>query len=65
MKTTCPKCNSAYEIADEKVEGRTFKVRCHVCEHMVVIQGPPAVRIPRPPLPEADASGESEDLDNN
>lgn len=59
MKTNCPKCNSAYEIADEKVEGRTFKVRCHVCDQMVTIQGPPAPKTPPRPNRELGDAGES------
>lgn len=31
MRISCPSCQSSYKIADEKVQGRTVKVRCRKC----------------------------------
>jgi predicted Zn finger-like uncharacterized protein len=31
MKISCPSCESKYTIADEKVQGRSVKVRCRKC----------------------------------
>ncbi|MCL2823268.1 MAG: zinc-ribbon domain-containing protein [Polyangiaceae bacterium] len=31
MKISCPSCQSSYKIADDKVQGRTVKVRCRKC----------------------------------
>jgi len=35
MKISCPSCQSSYKIADEKVQGRTVKVRCRKCGLMI------------------------------
>jgi predicted Zn finger-like uncharacterized protein len=31
MKITCPSCSAKYTIADEKVRGRTVKIKCKKC----------------------------------
>ncbi|MCU0690731.1 MAG: zinc-ribbon domain-containing protein [Polyangiaceae bacterium] len=35
MRISCPSCQSSYKIADEKVKGRTVKVRCRKCGMMI------------------------------
>src|SRR5690242_19016850 len=37
---TCNKCQRRYSIADEKVRGRTVKIRCKNCRNVVSVQGP-------------------------
>ena len=39
MKFSCPKCSSKYQIADEKVIGRTLKMKCRKCGTHIPIQG--------------------------
>jgi predicted Zn finger-like uncharacterized protein len=39
MKITCDNCGAKYSIADEKVKGKVFKIRCKKCSHIVVVRG--------------------------
>ncbi|MBN1206923.1 MAG: zinc-ribbon domain-containing protein [Myxococcaceae bacterium] len=42
MNFSCDKCQRRYSIADEKVRGKTVKVRCKNCQNVISVQGPPA-----------------------
>jgi predicted Zn finger-like uncharacterized protein len=57
MKFLCPNCKAKYQIADEKVGGRTLKMDCRACGHTIVIRGGPQtqdVELPAaPPSPAA------------
>jgi len=54
---TCDRCGRLYSIADEKVQGRTFRVKCRACEHTIVVRAaadtaePPPAPALRPPPP--------------
>lgn len=37
MKFLCPSCKAKYQIADEKVIGRTVKMKCRQCGHLIEI----------------------------
>src|SRR5579883_577576 len=37
MKITCQSCQSKYNVADEKVQGKTVKIRCKKCGATLVI----------------------------
>ena len=39
MKLICDQCGAKYSIADEKVRGKVFKIRCKKCENVIVVQG--------------------------
>ena len=39
MKITCPSCSARYTIADEKIRGRTVKIRCKKCNTPTIIRG--------------------------
>ncbi len=39
MKITCQSCNSKYNVADEKVQGKTVKIRCRKCGSTIVVHG--------------------------
>jgi predicted Zn finger-like uncharacterized protein len=39
MKFLCPNCKAKYQIADEKVGGRTLKMDCRRCKHTIVLRG--------------------------
>ncbi len=39
MKVQCETCDAKYAIADEKVAGRAFKIRCKKCSTPIVIRG--------------------------
>ncbi|MBU8900673.1 zinc-ribbon domain-containing protein [Corallococcus sp. M34] len=40
MNFTCDNCQKRYSIADEKVRGKTVKVRCKNCQSVITVQGP-------------------------
>jgi predicted Zn finger-like uncharacterized protein len=50
MKIVCDSCGTKYSIADEKVRGKVFKIRCKKCSHIIVVRGgesaPEAVATP-------------------
>ena len=39
MKIVCEACQAKYSIADEKVRGKVFKIRCKKCSHVIVVRG--------------------------
>ena len=39
MKIACTSCGAKYSIADEKVAGRTFELRCKRCSRVIVVSG--------------------------
>lgn len=39
MKIVCQNCDAKYSIADEKVQGKVFKVRCRKCGESIVVRG--------------------------
>src|SRR5262245_8996062 len=38
MKFLCENCKEKYQIADEKVVGRTVKMKCRKCGHMIQLE---------------------------
>lgn len=39
MRIECDSCGAKYQIADEKVAGKLFKVRCKKCSNMILVDG--------------------------
>ncbi|MBT8491883.1 MAG: zinc-ribbon domain-containing protein, partial [Deltaproteobacteria bacterium] len=39
MKIVCDACGAKYSIADEKVAGKVFKIRCKRCSNIIVVRG--------------------------
>src|SRR5580692_12202764 len=39
MKIVCDSCATKYSIADEKVRGKVFKIRCKKCSHIIGVRG--------------------------
>src|SRR3954453_20395055 len=39
MKIVCGSCQAKYSIADEKVAGKVFKIRCKKCSEVIVVRG--------------------------
>lgn len=39
MKIVCDSCGAKYSIADEKVAGKVFKIRCKKCTSVIVVRG--------------------------
>jgi len=40
MKFLCRKCKAKYQIADDKVAGRTLRMTCQQCGEPIVVRGP-------------------------
>ena len=40
MKFLCDHCKAKYQIPDEKIAGRTLRMKCRKCGHDIVIRGP-------------------------
>lgn len=66
MKFTCGSCAAKYQIADEKIAGRTLKMKCRKCGHPIVVRGGstggaprPSARPRRPSLPSQAAAPEA------
>ncbi len=59
MKFLCGNCKAKYQIADEKVSGRTLRMKCRRCDHDILIDGhsmpatsnppPTVISSPQPP----------------
>ena len=39
MKIVCENCGAKYSIADEKVKGKVFKIRCKKCSESILVRG--------------------------
>ncbi|MDH5676149.1 MAG: zinc-ribbon domain-containing protein [Myxococcales bacterium] len=39
MKIVCESCSAKYSIADEKVVGKVFKIRCKRCSEVIIVRG--------------------------
>lgn len=55
MKFLCGNCKAKYQIADEKVTGRTLRMKCRRCDHDILIDGH---SMPAPPPGQA-ATGQT------
>jgi predicted Zn finger-like uncharacterized protein len=49
VKFSCPKCETKYSIADEKVRGKVLKIRCKKCENVITLREQPAAEAQPPP----------------
>src|SRR5450759_3643821 len=38
MKIVCDACQAKYSIADDKIQGKAFKIRCKKCNHIIVVR---------------------------
>ena len=52
MKLTCDSCNAKYSIADERVAGKLFKIRCKKCSHVIIVRGVEVAPAIAPPIGE-------------
>lgn len=39
MKIVCESCQAKYSIADEKIAGKVFKIRCKRCNEVILVRG--------------------------
>ena len=44
MRIVCDKCGAKYEVKDEKVRKKVFKIRCKRCSHEFVVRGTQAAQ---------------------
>lgn len=44
MKIACERCGARYSVADDKVRGRTFKIRCRRCSEVIIFHPAAAPR---------------------
>jgi len=58
MKISCPSCQSKYTIADEKVQGRSVKVRCRKCGETIHVTAAGATLDSSGAAPTADAASD-------
>src|SRR5688572_3336705 len=42
LNFACDKCQKRYSIADEKVRGKSVKIRCKHCQNVITVEGPSA-----------------------
>lgn len=42
----CGNCKAKYQLPDEKVAGRTVRMKCRKCEHLIEAKGPPLAAPP-------------------
>ncbi len=47
MKFKCENCGTRYTIADAKIHRKVLKIRCKICEHVIVVRDP-SVGTPAP-----------------
>ena len=69
MKFLCEQCKAKYQIADEKVAGKTVRMKCRKCGHLIEVRaavtetsvssGPPKDGADRPPATALAASASS------
>ena len=55
MRIVCPQCGAKYEVKDEKVRKKVFKIRCKRCSHEFVVRGEQEEAQAATPEPEAAA----------
>ncbi len=58
MKIVCDSCGAKYSIADEKVAGKVFKIRCKKCQNIIVVRG----NVPEEPAPAEPPLAEGQDF---
>ncbi|MEM9067389.1 MAG: GYF domain-containing protein [Myxococcota bacterium] len=46
MKFLCDNCKAKYQIPDEKIAGRTLRMKCRKCGHNIIIRGPKEAAAP-------------------
>ncbi|MBK8170618.1 MAG: zinc-ribbon domain-containing protein [Sandaracinaceae bacterium] len=58
MKFLCPQCKAKYQIADEKIDGRTLRMKCRRCEHEILVRGDGTIGGASEPAPAPTATRE-------
>src|SRR5262245_61991799 len=58
MKFLCPSCKAKYQIADEKVAGRSVRMKCRKCGHVIQVTSADAVASSSAPPPDVELDKE-------
>ncbi|EYF00824.1 zinc-ribbon domain-containing protein [Chondromyces apiculatus] len=61
MKITCQSCQSKYTVSDEKVQGKTVKIKCRKCGATILVNSSGAVAAPGGVADPVSAAGVSGD----
>lgn len=56
MKFICENCGAKYKIPDEKIAGRTLRMKCRKCGHQLVISGKKKAQKPSAPTSQIGAT---------
>lgn len=59
MKFLCPSCKAKYQLADEKVAGRSVRMKCRKCGHMIHVSSADAIANSSAPPPDTGAADAS------
>ncbi len=59
MRITCDSCGAKYNVADEKVQGKTVKIRCKKCSNVILVNNKSASAAVAPSANEQSQSGAS------
>jgi predicted Zn finger-like uncharacterized protein len=59
MKIVCDSCGAKYSIADEKVAGKIFKIRCKKCSSVLEVRGDRTAATVDEPVAAQDRGGEA------
>ena len=54
MKFVCESCQAKYQIGDEKVAGKTVRMKCRRCGHEIRVRAPDAGEAPPLEAPSAE-----------
>jgi predicted Zn finger-like uncharacterized protein len=60
MKFLCPSCKAKYQIADEKVAGRSVRMKCRKCGHLIHVSSDDAISGSSVPPPDDSSTEEAE-----
>ncbi|MFN3199876.1 MAG: GYF domain-containing protein [Bradymonadia bacterium] len=67
MRIVCDNCGAKYQISDEKIRNKVFKIRCKKCSHVIVVNGkaqPAEAAAPEPaaaPAPAQEAAASAQE----
>ncbi|MDB4998381.1 MAG: Signal recognition particle receptor protein FtsY, partial [Myxococcaceae bacterium] len=56
MKFLCEQCKAKYQISDEKVAGKTVRMKCRKCGHMIEVRAEVTESSVAKPLPTGEVS---------
>ena len=58
MRFVCESCQTRYVVPDDRLQGRTLKVRCKKCGNLILLKGQPETPVARPVAEVATSHGD-------